>query len=775
MKACLTSVLVMLVAFLGCVVQPRSAAAIVPNPNPTLIARWEPCEPDTGVTEIVDEEHIGTQKVYVGCALGEPANGAETLLRAGFNVEGTKEYKLGFICRIEGEPTLTEQSCQLAAPANAYWSYYSGKPGGRWSYEPVGALSPQSKPVIGSVQGWSFSGDGAGAPRIEPMDGAGPHAFALPPEQESSVVPAMLAREWLTGATLANVSAIEEHAATTTGGRQVEDGAVILERLLWQGQALAQAGVSPDTLQPLVSLLAASCEIHNVVIEGCLLRDLYDPQEGAFSERGVATVVLGLQALGQDTEGFAGLHARAALEGMIEPDGRVQQSAGGEPTEAVDVLAQAVLALARSGTLPAHALASVDLLLAQQQANGQFGPEGIQTTTSGQVQVIQALSAAAQQGALVLGESRLHAIEAALPKAGAYLKSIQEADGSVRPLEEAGSAPTVDSTAQGAVGLALAGDRQAAERAAKWVSRYQVTADYAGHGDTEAGEHTPAETLIGAFTPSEEALKEVLAYGEPITLGGPAAEAQGATWPALLALTQAGPYGSYYATFDQESLFFENRALDSSTEPLAATLTNQDVRPVTITALRLTGGQSGNFQITGGNCAGRTLQPGEVCEVQVAFDPTAVGLRETQLQAALAGVSQTIDLPLTGIGIPAPEPQLRTEPGPGPLVSPPGPTPVPRHSTSSPVAHLAVQSISPTRLLLKLTAPGVVTVKIARLLGKGHHRRWQTIKTIVVKASKAGALEITLPRLAAGSYRTSISLTGAKTVVKTIAVHRKRP
>jgi hypothetical protein len=93
---------------------------------------------------------------------------------------------------------------------------------------------------------------------------------------------------------------------------------------------------------------------------------------------------------------------------------------------------------------------------------------------------------------------------------------------------------------------------------------------------------------------------------------------------------------------------------------------------------------------------------------------------------------------------------------------------------SGPVAGLTVQSIGPARLLLKLTAPGVVTVKIARLLGKGHHRRWQTIKTTSVKTSKIGALDVKLPRLAPGSYRVSISLTGTKIVVKTLTVPRRR-
>jgi hypothetical protein len=780
MRTRVISALVVLAALLGCMLQPGgAAAAIASNPEPGLIARWEPCEPDTGVTVIVDDHHLGEGKIYVGCALGAQANGLEALEHAGFDIEGTKQYGLGFICRIGGEPTVAEQGCDETPGAGAYWTYWHGKPGGRWGFSGSGAEG--YKPSLGSVEGWGFNADAEGEPqpRIEPMDSRGPNMFGLPPEQESSVSPAMLAREWLTGATLANVSAIEEHAIDI-GGDPIDDGRQIIERLLSQAEALTQAGVSPSTLKPLVALLAASCEVHDVVIEGCELRELYDPNEAKAET--AATAVLGLQALGQDTKSFAGLDPRGALESMIEPGGEVQQRAGGEPTEDVDVLALTALALARSGTLSANALASVDLLLAQQQANGQFGSEGIQTATSEQVQVIQALSAAAQQGSVVLGKSRLQAIEAALPKAGVDLERTQEHDGSVRQRENTDSEykPTVASTSQGAVGLALAGRRAAAERAAKWVSSYQVTAEYAGHGDTEAGEHTPAETLVGAFMASEGALKEALIYGEPTTAGGPAAEAQEATWPALLALTQAGPYGPYYATFDQESLFFENRPLGSPTKPLAATLTNHDVRPVTITALELTGGQSKDFQITGGNCAGRTLQPGDVCEVQVAFDPSALGLRETQLQAALAGTSQTIDLPLTGTGTPAPEPQPqpklepKTEPGPVPVISPLlALTPGPAH-TSGPVADLAVESISPARLLLKLTAPGVATVKIAHLLGKGHHRHFQTVKTIIVKAGKAGVLNVKLPRLVAGSYQVSISFVGAKTVTRTLTVPRTR-
>jgi hypothetical protein len=89
-----------------------------------------------------------------------------------------------------------------------------------------------------------------------------------------------------------------------------------------------------------------------------------------------------------------------------------------------------------------------------------------------------------------------------------------------------------------------------------------------------------------------------------------------------------------------------------------------------------------------------------------------------------------------------------------------------------PLASVAVVSLSRARLLLNLTAPGEATVKIARLRGKGHHSHLQTVKRIAVKASKAGVLKVKLPRLAAGSYQVSVSLTGAKTVVKTLTVPR---
>jgi hypothetical protein len=669
--------MLVLCALLASCVRPLGAlAANVSNPEPKLIERWEPCEPNTGVTVIVDERKIGTGKVYVGCALGEQANGVQALQNAGFHIEGTKEYGLAFICRIEGEPTLAEQSCEHSAPANAYWSYWHGKPGGRWSYSGVGAYA--YKPALGSVEGWGF----AGGPRIEPMDGSGPSSFVLPPEQESSVIPARLAREWLT-------PTLNETAVRTEADELHKGEELFLPTLLRGVVALTQAGVQPAKLASIAHWLSRTCEEGGVSIGSCALRGFAEPKAPEHqSPNKYAVAILALQALGENPSLFDGEDLRGKLEGMIEETtGKVDVE--GTPSEGVRPLALTVLALARTGALPEKALKTIKLLLAKQE----HGTGSFEEETNINVEAIEALVAAREKGAAVVGGPLMQEIEAALTKAGENLKHLQDRDGSVRsrghyketePEPEPKEAePTIESTALGAIGLALTGHNPEAVNAAKWLSRYQITAEYAGKGDPETGEHTPAEALIGAFAEDEGALKEALAHGiHPSELSiehyGVYGEAQAPTVYALAALTIAGPYGPY----------------------------------------------------------------------------------------------ETTQIPLTGTGTPGPKPQPKTESGPGPLVGPPSPTP--SHNTSGPVAHVAVERISPARLLLKFTGPGVATVKIARLRGKGRHRRWQTIKTIVVKAGKAGALGVELGRLAPGSYRVSIGLVGAKTVVRTLTVPSRR-
>ncbi len=518
----------------GAVQAPGAVAANVANPKPELIARWEPCEPNTGVTVIVDEQELGAGKVYVGCALGEQADGVEALQNAGFKIEGTTDYGLAFICRIDGEPTPTETPCTTTPGSSAYWSYWRGKPGGRWAFSGVGAKSPESRSPINSVEGWSFGG--GKHPRIEPMDGSGPSSFQLPPAQESSAIPELLAREWF-APVLDETAALAQELEEKKLAERPE-----AEELLPGVLALARAGAEPSTMQPIASWLARSCEEKKgVTVEGCPLRELANT-EGPHSAQNAARfalAVLGLQALGHSPSSFAGMNLRAALEGMLKKSGDVESE--GEASEALEIIAPSVLALARTGTLPDYALKTVDLILAQQNAStGSWG-----TTTAVDVAAIEALVAADEQGAGVIGHSRVEQITHALETAGAYLESIQEAGGGVREAQSASSVydPSVKSTGLGAVGLALSGRRAAAEWAAKWVSRYQVTAEYAGTGNPAIGEHTPAEDVIGAFLPSEAALRSALISGVGSNnRHGLYFEAQLPTADALLALASAGPY-----------------------------------------------------------------------------------------------------------------------------------------------------------------------------------------------------------------------------------------
>ncbi len=676
--------LLALCALLGSAVCPSGVlAANVPNPEPSLIARWEPCEPHTGVTVIVDDHKLGEGKIYVGCALGAQANGVEALKHAGFDIEGTSDYGLAFICRIDGEPTPAEQTCEQTPGAGAYWTYWHGKPGGRWGYSGCGAAN--CKPAIGSVEGWGFDvGTNKPAPRIEPMDGAGPHAFTLPPIQESSVIPARLGREWL--ASTLNETAVQTEEDEL--GKREELSRRALETLLRGTIALTQAGVKPAELAPVTHWLSRACEEEGVQVGSCGLRELT-------LKKRYALAILALHALGQDTEDFAGVNLRGTLEGMIEETtGRVEGS--GESS----LLAPTVLALARTGTLPAKALKTIELLISKQEPGTGSFEEQTEEQTRVNVEAIEALAAAREQVAVAGEPSLMDKIETALTKAGENLKSLQEPDGSVRaegryeegePEPAPGEAePTIESTAMGAVGLALIGhldndamDSEAAQRAAKWVTPYQITAEYAGTGNPETGEHTSAEALIGAFTEEEGALKEALINGIPSSEhGGVYGEAQAPTVYALDALRIAGPYGPYDTNFDQQSLFFASQTVGSASKSLTATLTNEDVRPVTIATVGIAGEQAGDFQVAGGSCAGETLQPGQSCEAQVSFDPTTLGLDEAVLQATVQGTSQTVQVPVSGAGLAASEPPASAEgehhaeqqpaPAPAPPSQPPG-------------------------------------------------------------------------------------------------------
>jgi hypothetical protein len=692
---------------------PPAAAEIVPNPDPALIAEWAPCEPKTGVTVIVDRRALGDQKISVGCALGPQPNGVSALLNAGFDLDGAADWGLAFICRIDGQPTFEEEDCLKTPGGDRYWSYWNGRAGGSWNYSGVGAGSELSASKIDDVQGWSF-GSG-GQPRILPVNGAGPQAFELPPAQESSTRPAKLAREWLTRIA---VETAELEAAPGPGV------AVDPEDRLPQMISLARAGVPPSELQPAISLLfddGAPGDGGLAFLQGWAnpAADFgVDPADPEFplwgSASRLALAIVGVGAVGGDPADVEGADLRGELVAKIdETSGRIRNRELSGVTES-DALAETtatVEALALSGALPAKALKTVDLILAKQDP-----VSGALSTSSGlQVEAIGALVAARGSG--------VDGLDAAIQDAGEYLATLQEPDGGVRVAAAAGDGnePTFASTAAGAVGLALAGEDAAAEAAAKWVSRFQVTAEYAGTPDPVTGEPGPAEGLIGAFLDSEADLRKAFVGGIlSSSEHGPYPAAQRPTADALEALVAAGPYGSFAASLSQESLWFGKQIVGTQGTGLPVVLTNEDERSFSIAAVELAGGGAGDFVLDGADCLGRTLAAGESCELAFGFAPTAVGIREALARVELAGSDQTFELSLGGTGFPAPATKPEPQGDPGAL---PVPQLAPAPGADSIVALRAsrvsgrvvrIASLScPAGAPCRLRLPAMVRLKIA--------------------------------------------------------------
>jgi hypothetical protein len=739
---------------------PTVAAAIVPNPEPESIEVWQPCEPGTGVTVVVDRRALGdgaaTKPIDVRCALGPQQNGWTALHNAGFEIEGLAGG-IGFACRIGGLPAPADEPCILTPGFDSYWSYWHGKPGGRWGYSGVGALSPSSAAPVDSVQGWGF----AGVPRIQPMNGSGPSSFTLPPAQQSSVVAAVHARDWLTGVVLETV-------------RQIGDGTLpmasdSIRDLLAQAATLVEAGVDPGELAPVAELLGRHCDVDGEDVGACPLWlgvnstriasgwDRSSPayvqalRESAVTER-YAAAVLGLGALGQDPSDFEGEDLRGALLDLIdEATGKVSRQ--GNLQDAVDYTAPTVEALLLTGTLPEKATKTVGLIVAKQNATTGGFSVGSITHVLG----VRALAAAREAGVTDLDEP--------LARAGAFLESLQQPDGALRRRASASASfnPTLESTAAGAVGLALTGRAAAAERATKWVSRFQVTPEYAGSPDPGSGDQPPAYPLIGAFLTDENGLRNAIVTG----LAPLFAEAQPPTRQALEALAAAGPFGPYYLALDEQSLWFDTQFVGSTSAPRSVTLTNHDERAITIAGAHPAGEQAGSFEVDAADCVGATLASGESCAIAATFSPKVAGGRHAIVHLTIGGASQAVILSLGGAAVATADqdPDPRTVPEPPRAARPPEPPAA--NATGSIDALKGARAVGPGRIArlamlscpqgsrCRVTAPRRVRIRIAG-------RRY-TVAILVPRAIAPGRTAALRVRLSKAAAR---RLSGRRSVVR---------
>ncbi len=693
-----------------------AAAEVVPNPNPSSIARWEPCEPDTGVTVIVDRQNrLGDGKIDVGCALGEQETGLDALHNAGFTTEGVGGG-YAFVCRINGQPTVTEDACVQTPGGCCYWSYWHGKPGGVWGYSGVGAADPLSGAPVNSVQGWGFGGL---RPRIYPMDGSGPASFTLPPPQQSSAAPAALARKWLRGAAVGTA----ELAQTPGSGVSID-----AEEMLTEAIALSRSGVEAADLAPISSLLERPWESNGFEYSRLLAYandggstwgiDPASPDFPLYGSAGnYALAIVALAALGKDPTDFVSHDLRADLVAKIDDaNGKIRNKQSGSPvTKSAELFqtAPTIWALALTGTLPAKAGKTLDLVLAAQDPTTGAFDDRVEL----QVTAIGALVAAREAG--------VNGLDEPIGKAAEYLGGFQEEDGGIRRAlgSELADRPTLELTAAGAVALALAGHEIAAEKAAKWVSRYQLTAEYVGTPDPVTGDPAPAEPLIGAFLSEEGEMRNAIVNGLSPNPGqhGLYWSARLPTAQALEALVMAGPYGPLSASLSHESLWFGKQTVGTQGMSQIVVLTNEDERPLSIAAVEL-GGGVGDFVLDDADCLGRTLAFGKSCELAASFAPTSVGVRAALVQVELTGSGQTFEFSLGGTGFPAPvtKPGLQGDPDPLPVPSltppPPGPETIVAFKASEPATGrvLRVARLScPMGASCQVKLPRKVWVKIA--------------------------------------------------------------
>lgn len=153
---------------LAAVLAATLAAVLILVPVPKVEA-WSSgaCTTTNGVTVIVDYAGLGGGTV-VRCASGSQSSGVTALRNAGFSVSFVQQNMSQglFVCRIDGKPVPSAESCANTPPANASWSYWHADRGGSWRYSSAGAGN--RRPPAGSVEGWRFTNGRPAQPSVVP-------------------------------------------------------------------------------------------------------------------------------------------------------------------------------------------------------------------------------------------------------------------------------------------------------------------------------------------------------------------------------------------------------------------------------------------------------------------------------------------------------------------------------------------------------------------------------------------------------------------------------
>lgn len=129
-------------------------ASALPLLGPVGPAAAAACSGTSGVTVVVDSS--------VGCAPGDPSSALAALHAAGHSTTMVAPPNTAFLCRIDGAPA--SDACMRIPPSSAYWSFWTARRGGGWTY--ASTAVPELDPAPGTVVGFSF-GSG-GPPPITP-------------------------------------------------------------------------------------------------------------------------------------------------------------------------------------------------------------------------------------------------------------------------------------------------------------------------------------------------------------------------------------------------------------------------------------------------------------------------------------------------------------------------------------------------------------------------------------------------------------------------------
>ena len=110
---------------------------------------------DAGTSLVVDFGTSSDKPAEVKCVKSYNGYSWDLFEAAGLEVSGTDKYPVGFVCRIEGFPSESQEPCtDTPGTKNGSWAYFLGNENNSWTYSPIGASTHKVK--CGVSEGWRF-------------------------------------------------------------------------------------------------------------------------------------------------------------------------------------------------------------------------------------------------------------------------------------------------------------------------------------------------------------------------------------------------------------------------------------------------------------------------------------------------------------------------------------------------------------------------------------------------------------------------------------------